>query len=853
MTVAAGTGVSVSNSSGTVTVANTGVTQVQGTTNQVIASGGTGNVTLSLPQSIATTSTVQFGAVNVGTNTNARLYTATANNVGYLVLDSDVASEGGVIKAGSDSKILYFGEAAATGNYVFRGTGKLNISGGALQTAGADRLTNAGNLVNIGTYSGTGDINTSASIIAQSGLYTGPSAGTLRITSSGGARNLNLPTSSSITIGSANAYGVTFVDSSNVLQFANVNGTNSYSKCLLSNGTNAIGFGDCPSGSGGGSGYANGGNNYTNNGGTSATTRIATSYDETISNPVLGLSSNYALDIITNNYSRINIANSGQVRVLSNSAENTDQFSVRTRNEGDSAQYVNALVVDTSSAVGGRVGIGLTVGTTPQVTLDIGGGSNNGGGSGIQIRASGAPGLSNSGGAGAGTASTGRIYYDQSARKFKVSENGGAYVDLIQGSGGAISFTNGGNSFSGAATLGTTDSNSLSFIVNNTTRQSFDTSNNVTFNNNYAYFRSMSNSLLMQLDHNSGSVNINTTSSVGSAKLNVNGGINVTNGNAYHYNGSAGSSLSCGGGNQALGSFSFSGGILISGSCSTNNSDLAEAYNSSDDLQPGELVMAAGTAPTDVVRATAGSADGGLMGIVSTEPAQTIGTEQVPDGYPIALSGRVPTLVNGEGGAIAVGDQITISSVPGVGKKATGAGMIVGTAVESFDGNGQGSIEVFVNLTYFQPTILDTLHAQTAEIGDINVSGLATIQNLQVTGLAQVHDIEISGHIITTGGQPTASTLVAAGTDAAVAVVGTDAAGKITITTGTSVVEGEQIAVLFSELYGDEPRVVLSPSNKAAASSGFYKSSASTDGFVLSFDHAPAAQTTYVFDYFIAQ
>ena len=44
-----------------------GVTSITGTANQVVASASTGAVTLSLPQSIATTSSVQFGSFGVGT------------------------------------------------------------------------------------------------------------------------------------------------------------------------------------------------------------------------------------------------------------------------------------------------------------------------------------------------------------------------------------------------------------------------------------------------------------------------------------------------------------------------------------------------------------------------------------------------------------------------------------------------------------------------------------------------------------------------------------------------------------------------------------------------------------------
>ena len=60
----AGTGISVSSGVGTVTIGNTGVTAITGTSNQITASASTGSVTLSLPQAINTSATVQFGAIN---------------------------------------------------------------------------------------------------------------------------------------------------------------------------------------------------------------------------------------------------------------------------------------------------------------------------------------------------------------------------------------------------------------------------------------------------------------------------------------------------------------------------------------------------------------------------------------------------------------------------------------------------------------------------------------------------------------------------------------------------------------------------------------------------------------------
>ena len=63
-----------------------GVTSITGTTNQVVASAPSGAVTLSLPQSIATTSAVTFGSVTFSPTTQGIVGTTTNNNAaaGYV-------------------------------------------------------------------------------------------------------------------------------------------------------------------------------------------------------------------------------------------------------------------------------------------------------------------------------------------------------------------------------------------------------------------------------------------------------------------------------------------------------------------------------------------------------------------------------------------------------------------------------------------------------------------------------------------------------------------------------------------------------------------------------------------------
>lgn len=341
-------------------------------------------------------------------------------------------------------------------------------------------------------------------------------------------------------------------------------------------------------------------------------------------------------------------------------------------------------------------------------------------------------------------------------------------------------------------------------------------------------------------------------------QLDVAGDINTSTG--FRVGGTAGVSLSCSGATQTLGNVTVTGGIITAASCATNSSDLAENYASTDNLTAGEIVMTSGVA-TSVNRATSAHR-GDVIGVVSTAPGILIGTEQVPDGHPIALSGRVPVKVTNENGPIAVGDKITISSVAGVGMKATTSGMIVGTALEAFNGE-EGTVEVFVNASYWAPSASETLQGATAEFTSLNVSGEATIAtlsvgtvtvtgNITVHGLLTVASIVVNGHVITASGKPTveAQTALNGGN---VTVEGTDTVGTITITTGSTPTAGELAKIIFSQTYSKAPRVIVSPSNEAAADFAYYKGAVSLDDFMLNAKFAPAANTTYVFDYFIAE
>jgi len=129
-----------------------------------------------------------------------------------------------------------------------------------------------------------------------------------------------------------------------------------------------------------------------------------------------------------------------------------------------------------------------------------------------------------------------------------------------------------------------------------------------------------------------------------------------------------------------------------------SNADLAEIYSTTDKtLGPGAVVSLDSNLKSGVKKST-GSYEKGLVGVVSSVPAITIGSidDNETSAVPVALSGRVPVKVNTENGPIKVGDPLTSSSTPGVAMKATKAGAIIGTAMNDFSGEETGQILVFI-------------------------------------------------------------------------------------------------------------------------------------------------------------
>jgi hypothetical protein len=166
-----------------------------------------------------------------------------------------------------------------------------------------------------------------------------------------------------------------------------------------------------------------------------------------------------------------------------------------------------------------------------------------------------------------------------------------------------------------------------------------------------------------------------------------------------------------------------SAGATLLYDCDATPADYAESYPTTADVTFAEIVMETdeqviqtdGDKSPKLTKAVRGA--GAVIGITSnnyhdfTSAAKGI----IPDAHnplPVALNGRVPVKVNLEGGAIKQGDDIALSSVPGVGKKATDSGeIVVGVALSDYTSiTASGTVLVFVSNKTYQ-TMRDLVRA----------------------------------------------------------------------------------------------------------------------------------------------
>ena len=128
---------------------------------------------------------------------------------------------------------------------------------------------------------------------------------------------------------------------------------------------------------------------------------------------------------------------------------------------------------------------------------------------------------------------------------------------------------------------------------------------------------------------------------------------------------------------------------------SAQYADVAEMYSADHHYAPGTVVVFGGAQEVTISNE---SHDARIAGVVSTHPAHLMNSALDADHTAaVALLGRVPCQVTG---AVAAGDRMVSSGIPGVAEKLDitqyQPGTIIGKALENYNGSGVGTIEIVV-------------------------------------------------------------------------------------------------------------------------------------------------------------
>jgi hypothetical protein len=145
------------------------------------------------------------------------------------------------------------------------------------------------------------------------------------------------------------------------------------------------------------------------------------------------------------------------------------------------------------------------------------------------------------------------------------------------------------------------------------------------------------------------------------------------------------------------------GNVYADGSFTGNGADVAERIDVSEAVEPGDVVEIDPDNPGKFRKAREALSTR-VAGVISTAPGVVLGNKSAEhnDARPIlALAGRVPVKVTAKYGAIAVGDLLVSSPIPGYAmkcpEKSQCIGAVIGKALEPL-AEGVGVIEVQVML-----------------------------------------------------------------------------------------------------------------------------------------------------------
>jgi hypothetical protein len=194
------------------------------------------------------------------------------------------------------------------------------------------------------------------------------------------------------------------------------------------------------------------------------------------------------------------------------------------------------------------------------------------------------------------------------------------------------------------------------------------------------------NLILSGAIEDSGQLDIRTTASNGNIVLTPNGTGNINTGANIMPTANA---------TANIGSATLSYNTIFAKATSAQYADLAEKYTADVKYPPGTVIEFGGA---NEVTITTASHSAQVAGIVSTNPSYLMNSGLADqNAIDVALVGRVPCQVVG---TIAKGDRLVSSAIPGVATVLDitqyQPGCIVGKALEAYNSNSVGTIEVAV-------------------------------------------------------------------------------------------------------------------------------------------------------------
>lgn len=196
------------------------------------------------------------------------------------------------------------------------------------------------------------------------------------------------------------------------------------------------------------------------------------------------------------------------------------------------------------------------------------------------------------------------------------------------------------------------------------------------------------------------------------------------------------------------------GQVRASGSLFANSTneygDVAEFFKVKESSRKPEFgdIVSVSTKDNQTFELTNKPYDPLCAGVISENPSVFINDPSA--GEPVALTGRVKVKVNLQGGKIMPGDPITSSSMEGVGMKANADGLILGYAMEGFDGSRAevGKVWILLAKGHVEKVspFMQVHQVEGKELSGMEVSGSTKVKPGE-TEVFIAWNAQVAGHI----------------------------------------------------------------------------------------------------------